>query len=87
MVRENYIYNFGINPLVLMTKDESDFSVRFSTFIHDGNVEQLADEITRAAQDIERNGNSKIVIFDLMLLLSRLVRKPKTTILPGLELI
>lgn len=85
MIRENYIYNYGISPLILMTKEETDFSCRFAPFIHDGNVEQLSEEIARASQDIERNGNSKIIIFDLMLLLSRLVRKPKSVVLPGFE--
>lgn len=85
MIRENYIYNYGIPSLVLMTHEEETFSSRFAPFIHDGNVEQLSDEIARASRDIERNGNSKIVLFDLMLLLSRLVRKPKATVLPGLE--
>ena len=87
MIRENYIYNLGVAPLVMMTREEEAFSSRFAPFIHDGNVEQLAEEISRAIQDIERNGNSKIVMFDLMLLLSRLVRKPKATTLPGMELI
>ena len=85
MIRENYIYNYNIPPLVLMTREESDFSSRFAPFIHDGNVEQLSEEIARAAQDIERNGNSKIVMYDLMLLLSRLVRKHKVQSLPGME--
>ena len=84
MVRENYIYNFNLPELNLMTEDERNFSSRFSPFIHDGNVEQLLEEISRASYDIERNGNSKIVMFDLMLLFSRLVRKPKETTLPGL---
>lgn len=85
MVRENYINNFRIPSLVMMTEDELEFSRRFSPFIHEGNVEKLSQEIARAAQDIERNGNSKIVMFDLMLLVSRLVRLPKTNVLPGLE--
>lgn len=79
MIRENYIYNFKIPALVLMTQDETTFSSRFAPFIHDDNVEQLSEEISRASQDIERNGNSKIVLFDLFLLLSRLVRKPRPT--------
>ena len=85
MIRENYIYNYNLPALVLMTRDEENFSSRFAPFIHDGNVDQLSEEIARAAQDIERNGNSKIIMFDLMLLLSRLVRKPKVNVLPGLE--
>lgn len=85
MIRENYIYNFQIGSLNMMTKDEENFSTRFAPFIHDGNVEALIREISRASQDIERNGNSKIVLYDLMLLLSRLVRLPKAVTLPGLE--
>lgn len=85
MIRENYIHNYNLEPLVMMTGEEKAFSSRFAPFIHDGNVEGLSEEIARASQDIERNGNSKIVIFDMMLLISRLVRKPKTNVLPGLE--
>ncbi|MCH5235052.1 MAG: DNA polymerase III subunit [Muribaculaceae bacterium] len=85
LIRENYIYNFQIPSLVLMTQEESNFSSKFAPFIHDGNVERLSEEIARASQDIERNGNSKIVMFDLFLLLSRLVRTPKANTLPGFE--
>lgn len=86
MIRENYIYNLGVSELRMMTREEEEFSHRFAPFIHDGNVEQLSSEISRASQDIERNGNSKIVMFDLMLLISRLVRKPRVEVLPGLEI-
>lgn len=85
MIRENYIYNLRQPSLVMMTRDEESFSSKFSPFVHDGNVEQLSEEISRAARDIERNGNSKIVMYDFMLLLSRLVRKPKSSVLPGME--
>lgn len=77
MVRENFIYNMRMPEVSLMTPDEESFSLRFSPFIHEGNVEKLAEEIGRAARDIERNANGKIVMFDLMLLLSQWVRKPK----------
>ena len=79
MIRENYIYNYNLPGLVMMTPDEAAFASRFAPFIHDDNVEQISEEIRRAYQDIERNGNSKIVLFDFFLLLSRLVRKPKPT--------
>lgn len=85
LVRENYIYNYGMPQLVMLTKDEEKFSERFAPFIHDGNVERLIEEVARASRDVERNGNSKIVMFDFMLLLSRLVRQPKQPVLPGLE--
>lgn len=77
MVRENFIYNLKLPPLSLMTSEEEAFSIRFSPFIHEGNVEGLTSEISRASSDIERNANGKIVMFDLMLLISQLVRMPK----------
>lgn len=82
MVRENFIYNMRMPQISLMTPDEESFSMRFAPFIHEGNVEGLADEISRAATDVERNGNAKIVMFDLFLLLSQLVRTPKPSALP-----
>ena len=85
MIRENYIYNYSIPSIILMTQEEKSFSKKFAPFIHDGNVELISEEISRAAHDIERNGNSKIVMYDLMLLMSRLVRKPKVYVLPGLD--
>lgn len=66
----------------LMTPDEESFSIRFSPFIHEGNVEGLDSEIARASADIERNANAKIVMFDLLLLLSQWVRMPKPATLP-----
>ena len=77
MLRENYINNFSLSQLIGLTSEELSFSVRFSPFIHEGNIENLQYEIGRASTDIERNGNAKIVLFDLFLLISRNVRKPK----------
>ncbi|MDE6796259.1 MAG: DNA polymerase III subunit delta [Muribaculaceae bacterium] len=82
MVRENFIYNLSLPPLSLLTPDEEEFSVRFAPFIHEGNVEGLSSEISRAAADISRNANGKIVMFDLLLLISQWVRLPKPTALP-----
>lgn len=82
MVRENFIYNMKMPQISLMTPDEESFSIRFSPFIHEGNVEGLDSEIARASADIERNANAKIVMFDLLLLLSQWVRMPKPATLP-----
>lgn len=82
MVRENFIYNMRMPQITLMTPDEEEFSSRFAPFIHEANVETLSEELSRAASDIERNANAKIVLFDLMLLLSQGVRTPKPASLP-----
>lgn len=82
MVRENFIYNMRMPQLSLMTEDETAFATRFSPFIHVGNVEALNDVISQALNDIERNANAKIVMFDLFLLISQWVRIQKPTPLP-----
>jgi len=82
MVRENFIYNMKMPQISLLTPDEEEFSVRFAPFIHEGNVDGLASEISRAESDIERNANAKIVMFDLLLLISQWVRMPKPARLP-----
>lgn len=82
LVRENFIYNLNLPPLSLLTPDEEEFSRKFSPFIHEGNVEGISTEISRAAGDISRNANAKIVMFDLFLLLSQWVRMPRQTSLP-----
>ncbi|MDE6077315.1 MAG: DNA polymerase III subunit delta [Muribaculaceae bacterium] len=82
MVRENFIYNLRIPPLSLLTSVEENFSKKFSPFIHEGNVEGLSSEISRATTDISRNANGKIVMFDLFLLISQWVRMPKPAVLP-----
>lgn len=73
-IRENFIYNIGEPTLNRMRDAEQQFSVRFSPFINERNVEQMMKETTRAANDIERNANSKIVLFDLYLKFMTLLR-------------
>ncbi len=74
MLRENYIYNFGISQLNRMTPDEAAFSSRFAPFIHSANIERLEREFSRAESDIARNANAKIVLFDLAIKLMSALR-------------
>lgn len=69
MARENFIYNLRMPMLNAMTPEEEQFSSKFSPFIHHGNVEKIVTEFERASRDIERNGNSKLVLFSLFLYL------------------
>ena len=79
MVRENFIYNLRMPALSAMTDEEARFSERFSPFINHGNVEDFMVETDRAKRDIERNANSKLVLFDyfltMIILLHRKVKK------------
>lgn len=74
-VRENFIYNLRNPELNYLTREEEAFSTRFSPFINERNVEAIVDELERASDDIAGNGNSKIILFDLTIRLSILIRR------------
>ncbi len=76
-VRENYIRNLGQPELNYQMAGERDFSVRFSPFIHDGNVEQIMNQLALAERQIEQNGNAKIIFFDLCLQMIVLIKIKK----------
>lgn len=75
MTRENFIANLCIPPLNVMTQEESAFSSKFAPFINVANVEDIVKAIEDARRDISRNANSKLVWFDLMVILMILLRK------------
>lgn len=75
MTRESFIFNLKTAGLNAMTKAEADFNVRFSPFINHKNVERIMAEIQRAHDDVLRNANAKLVLFDFMLKVMALLRK------------
>lgn len=75
MVRENYIYNIKDPQLNYMTREEENFSVRFAPFINEGNVIKMLDELNRAEIDIAGNANGKIVLFDLAIKITILIKR------------
>lgn len=77
MVRENFIYNLKMPMLSSMTAGEENFSQRFSPFIHHGNVEDLEACIEQASEHVERNGNSKLILFSLFLQIIPLLHRSK----------
>lgn len=74
-IRENYIYNQGCSEMNYQTEKEQEFSTKFAPFIHDGNVEKMMDELSKAEVQIGQNANAKIVFFDLCLQMIVLVKK------------
>lgn len=75
MIRENFILNFHSQELNYMTKNESDFSAKFSAFINERNIMDIMDEFALAEKHIEQNVNAKIVFFDLFLKFIVLLKK------------
>ena len=74
MIRENFILNQKQEKIVYLYKQEKDFSSKFHVFVNERNVAQLTKEFNEAHFHIERNGNAKIIFFDLVLKLMVLLR-------------
>ena len=76
-VRENYIRNMQQPALNYQLAAEREFSSRFAPFIHDGNIEQIMNQLELAERQIEQNGNAKVIFFDLCLQMIVLIKKPR----------
>lgn len=75
MVRENYIYNLHLPQLNYETQEESQFSKNFARFINEANVERLLKLFDDAARDLRGNGNAKIILFDVGVKVTILIKK------------
>lgn len=75
MLRENFIYNLHKPSLNYLTSEEEAFSKKFSPFINERNVEDMISEFNKASRDIQGNANGKIVMFDLALKITKLIKK------------
>lgn len=74
MLRENFMYNLHITELNYLTNEEEQFSRKFSPFINERNVETMLYELSKAETDIQRNANPKMVLFDLSLKVTRIIK-------------
>lgn len=75
MTRENFIMNLKNSDLNYFSSYEADFSVKFSPFINERNVEDIMKEFELAERHIERNVNAKMVFFDLVLKIIMLLKR------------
>lgn len=74
--RQAMLLNYNATDLVyLETKTEKFKLEKFAPFIHNNNILEISDELQEAVYHIERNGNSKIILTDLSIKLTRLLHK------------
>lgn len=74
--RQAMLLNYKTNDLVFIEPKAKNFKLEnFAPFIHNGNIIEISDEIQNAIYHIERNGNSKIILTDLSIKLTRLIHK------------
>lgn len=75
LTRESFIYNLRVPELNVMTATETQFNTKFSPFINNRNVERIMRETEKAHDDILRNANAKLVMFDFFVKLMVQLRK------------
>ncbi len=74
--RQAVLLNYKADELVYLEPKSESFKLeKFAPFVHDGNVMEITKELQDAIYHIERNGNSKIILTDLSIKLTRLLHK------------
>ncbi|WP_191858431.1 DNA polymerase III subunit [Hanstruepera ponticola] len=74
--RQALLMNYNTNELVYMEPKSEGFKLEnFAPFVHGNNILEISEELQNAIYHIERNGNSKIILTDLSIKLTRLLHK------------
>ena len=74
--RQALLLNYNAPQLVYLEPKSIDFKLeKFAPFVHDSNILEINEALQDAIYHIERNGNSKIVLTDLSIKLTRLLHK------------
>ncbi len=74
-IRESLALHFNTPGIVYLAENEKTFIPNFAPFVTGKNVAAMADELTQAMADIERNVNGRIIFLDMALKLSELIVK------------
>ncbi|AXT18604.1 DNA polymerase III subunit delta' [Flavobacteriaceae bacterium AU392] len=74
--RQALLHNYQAHDLVFIEPKAKGFKLEnFAPFVHENNILDISNELQDAIYHIERNGNSKIVLTDLSIKLTRLLHK------------
>ena len=70
--RKSLLFNYAVERSEVGF--ENGFSLeKFAPFVHENNIVEIQDEVQSAYDNIERNGNSKIIFLDTSIKLTRLL--------------
>ncbi len=79
VMRQAMLINFNVRELAFMRIHVDGFQLeKFAPFIHENNILPIVAELEDAIYHIERNGNSKIILTDLSIKLTRLLHKKES---------
>ncbi|WP_452221610.1 DNA polymerase III subunit [Lacinutrix salivirga] len=76
--RQALLVNYNAESLVYLQPKNEKFKLEnFAPFVHGNNIMDISNELQDAIYHIERNGNSKIILTDLSIKLTRLLHAKK----------
>ncbi len=76
VMRQALMINYNAKALAFMKIHVDGFQLdKFAPFVHENNILEIVEELEEAHFHIERNGNSKIILTDLSIKLTRLLHK------------
>ena len=83
VMRQAMLINFNAKDLAFMRIHVDGFQLeKFAPFVHENNIQNIVAELEDAMYHIERNGNSKIILTDLSIKLTRLLHKKASSLAP-----
>ena len=71
MIRNCLIVHFSDLKTLNITDNEKAFLSKFHPFIHEDNIVEISEKIEESIKNIERNANTKIILYELSLQLTR----------------
>lgn len=75
LLRESYMMNAGLKSITYLYGEERDFCSKFSPFIGNHNIERLVAELELATIQIAQNGNPKMIMSHMALVVSKQIFK------------
>ena len=75
LLREAYMLHASLSEASYLWGEEADFCQKFAPFIGNQNIEPLIEQIEQALQQINQNGNPRIVFTHFALAISKLVNR------------
>tara|TARA_Y100001968_G_C18995316_1_gene543336 strand:- start:47 stop:619 length:573 start_codon:yes stop_codon:yes gene_type:complete len=73
-VRKCVLNNFTNKENLIAPENEMSFLENFSLFIHEENTILIVEKLEEAIESINRNGNAKIIFFELSLEIARFLK-------------
>lgn len=76
VMRQALLINYNAGDLAFMRMHVEGFQLqKFAPFVHGNNIVSIVQELEDASYHIERNGNSKLILMDLSIKLTRLLHQ------------